>query len=96
MNVPNKFGEYLSAGIPIMLGIDGEMSELTSKYNCGYVYNDGKDLAQYIFKLIENKGLLKIMGDNAIKLYKERFDANKVYSEMAAHLELISQNKIKE
>ena len=94
MNIPNKFGEYLSAGIPIMVGINGEMSTLLSKYDCGSVYKDGKHLAKLINELLRNKELLKLKSENAIKLYKERFDSTVVYSEMVSYLQQVSENNM--
>ena len=36
LNAPNKFGEYLSASLPILVSVSGIMSELLSENECGY------------------------------------------------------------
>jgi glycosyltransferase involved in cell wall biosynthesis len=91
MNIPNKFGEYLSSGLPVLLSIRGDMETLTTKYNCGYVYNDGKHLAKLITNLHSDGELLKSMSINANRLFEDRFDANNVYAQMAEYLEGVSK-----
>ncbi|MGS0746155.1 glycosyltransferase family 4 protein [Syntrophomonas erecta subsp. sporosyntropha] len=90
LNIPNKFAEYLSAGIPILLSINGEMNDLITKYNCGYIYNNGDELSELIYKIYSDRSLLNILSRNAVNLFKEKFEANKVYSEMSSYLEEIS------
>lgn len=87
MNIPNKFAEYLSASIPVLLGIEGEMGNMAEHYGCGYVYRTGEQLAEYIVKLKEEPDLRKSMCENAGRLFKERFDAEIVYSNMVTYLE---------
>ncbi len=89
INIPNKFAEYLSASMPVLLGIDGEMGKMAEQYGCGYVYRTGEELAAYILKLKVNPDLRKSMSINAGRLFKECFDAEKVYSDMVTYLEEI-------
>jgi glycosyltransferase involved in cell wall biosynthesis len=86
-NIPNKFAEYLSAAMPVLLGIEGEMANLVGNYGCGYVYKTGNQLAEYIFKLKTEPNLRKSMSKNACELFNECFDAEMVYSNMVTYLE---------
>jgi glycosyltransferase involved in cell wall biosynthesis len=87
LNIPNKFSEYLSAAIPILLGIEGEMGNLIDEFGCGYVYNNGEQLAQFITNLKSEPNVRIGMSKNALKLYNEKFDAKIVYSSMVQYLE---------
>src|SRR5699024_8077565 len=87
MNIPNKFGEYLSAGLPVILGLDGVMTQLVKKNNCGYMYKDGKRLAEIILELKNNNNHRNIMSRNAKKLYHEKFNSEIIYADMVKYLE---------
>lgn len=86
-NTPNKFGEYLSASLPVLLGIDGIMADLVYEYNCGATYKDADELALIIENLYYDKKLLKSMSENAYRLYNEKFNSDKVYVELSKHLQ---------
>lgn len=88
-NTPNKFGEYLSASLPIILGVEGIMAELVFEYKCGDVYKDSDELTHIIERLFSDRELLINMSENANKLYEERFNADKVYVELSKHLQKI-------
>lgn len=92
MSIPNKFAEYLSASMPVLLGVEGEMGRLARRYDCGYVYKTGEELAEYIVKLKEDPALRKTMGENAGRLFRESFDADIVYSNMVDYLEEIHRS----
>lgn len=88
---PNKSIEYLSAGLPIVSSLKGLLQELLENNNCGITYENGnaKQLTEILMRLYEEPETLKTMSENALSLYKERFVAEKVYSDMIEHLELI-------
>lgn len=92
-NTPNKFGEYLSASLPILVGVDGIMNDLITEYDCGFYYQNSKQLEECINKLFLNKNMTKEMSANAYKLYNARFNADKVYNEFANYLEKIATRK---
>ena len=93
MNVPNKFGEYLSAGLPVILGVDGAMHRLVKENNCGYMYENSQQLAEIILKIKNNNEEKVIMSENAKKLYSKEFDAEKVYGNLVSYLEGIVARK---
>lgn len=92
-NTPNKFGEYLSASIPVILGVNGIMADLVSEYNCGEVYKDSNELVTIIEELHLDKRKLTIMSENAYKLYDEKFNADKVYGELSRYLQVVTMKK---
>lgn len=91
-NTPNKFGEYLSASIPVILGIEGIMSELLKQYNAGLSYKDGEELSLILKKLSENKKETEVMSRNAYELFNEKFNANNVYTELSNFLCSIAED----
>ncbi len=98
-NTPNKFGEYLSAGLPVILGVGGIMEDLVRDYKCGDIYKDSEELAKIIKSLYFDNDLLKSMSVNAYKLYEEKFNSDKVYPDFAKYLEKValkSKSKIGE
>lgn len=90
-SLPNKSIEYLSAGLPIISSLKGLLQELLETNNCGITYKEGtpEQLAEILIRLYEEPETLKKMSENALSLYRERFVAEKVYSEMIDHLEFI-------
>lgn len=89
MSVSNKFAEYLSYGLPIVMTVDGYMKTLLEENNCGISSQDIDKLTDFIVKLGNDKKLYKEMSDNAKKLYDEKFVANRIYSNLVDYLENI-------
>lgn len=75
-NTPNKFGEYLSAGLPILVRVDGVMANILSLNACGYYYQNGEDLADIIRSLVDNLALTE-MKYKARSLYEDSFNLSK-------------------
>ena len=86
LNAPNKFGEYLSYHLPVFLSINGEMENLVNDYSCGMVYSSDIDLAEKIEDLFLNSNKQKKMSENALRLYKDKFDSDIVYKQFADYL----------
>ena len=75
LNIPNKFPEYLSYGIPIACGTNGEMSNIVKKYNIGFTF-DSDNHNEFIFKLkkfIKKNQAIDNASNEAIKIHKEYF-----------------------
>lgn len=88
-NTPNKFGEYLSASLPILMSVDGIMEDLAEKYNCGRRYRTSEELAKYIIEFKNNSQKLCAMKKNAEQLYQDKFNAEEVYQKLSLHLTTI-------
>ena len=86
---PNKVGEYLSAGLPILSSVQGAMKELLSGQNCGLTYQNRspESFLRALKKLEDDEKLRKFYSQNAIKCFKQIFDANVVYKDYAAYVE---------
>lgn len=87
LNCPNKFGEYLAAKLPVLVSVEGIMSELLKENNCGFMYKNSKDLTSKIIDYYLNKDLLKEHKVNSYNLYKSQFDVETVYNEFADFIE---------
>jgi len=91
-NIPNKFGEYLSASLPVAINIDGEMKKIIERNTCGFHYESPNDLAEKIVLLNDNKEKILEMQINSKEVYNKQFNSEIVYNEMAEHLEEISRH----
>jgi glycosyltransferase involved in cell wall biosynthesis len=91
-NLPNKPVEYLSAGLPVLTGIQGVLQQLIEKEECGWVYRNGAttELAELIRRVAENQQLLEKASINARRVYESQFMAERVYDEMAEYLETLA------
>lgn len=87
LNTPNKFGEYISASLPILVSVDGEMDRLLKENKCGYSYKDSNELEARILELYKDKALLCEMKSNARKLYDKKFNADIVYKDLYKYLQ---------
>ncbi len=87
--VPNKPFEYLSAGLPLISSLGGEMERLIERYELGFNYRVGniKELYQCILKLAEDKELRNRISNNCLQFFKRFGDAGIIYNEYADFLE---------
>lgn len=88
-SLPNKSIEYLSAGLPLVSSLTGELERLLAENDCGVTYREGDaaSLAAVLTELHDHRSRLKIMAANASTLYQERFTAEKVYNGLCGFLE---------
>lgn len=91
MSVSNKFSEYLSYKKPVLLTSTGYMKVLTDKYKVGYASDNVNDIYNFILKIKNDKKMCEEYSKNAFKLYEEKFDANRIYEELANHLEKVER-----
>lgn len=80
---PNKFFDYLSAGLPVLNNYPGWLAELILKHKCGYAIEpDNAELfARTLIDAKNNRPKLKMMGENAKALAKKSFDRPYLSSE---------------
>lgn len=88
-SLPNKSIEYLSAGLPLVSSLTGELERLLEEHGCGVTYTEGdaKSLATVLLELYDHRARLKTMGASASALYRERFTAENIYDELCGYLE---------
>lgn len=72
---PNKFFDYLSAGLPVLTNYPGWVAELVIEYKCGFACEPDKPelFANEMIKIIQNKQQLKEMGKAALFLANSKF-----------------------
>ena len=77
---PSKVFDYLAAGKPVILGVDGVARELIEQHKCGIYVNpeDAVKFREEIIKLKNDKILLESMSNNGIRLMKNNFDREKL------------------
>lgn len=92
-NIPNKPIEYFSAGLPVVSSLRGELERLLAAHVCGMTYAPGDldGLMRILADLYDNPEKRKRLAGNALRLFQERFAAEKVYAAMADHIEHISR-----
>ena len=94
VNVPNKVVDGLSYGKPILTGLRGEVEALVKDHFVGLFYGEGgKSLEHCIEELLSDEQLLLKIENNASSLYSDRFEFNRVYNDLVAHLEYLSNKK---
>jgi len=93
--LPNKPFEYLSAGLPLISSLEGEMADLISNHSLGLNYRPGDldGLCRAIETLLDNHDLRTKMSANALGFFKEYGDADRIYAEYARHIENLVEAK---
>jgi glycosyltransferase involved in cell wall biosynthesis len=87
ISYPNKVGEYLSGGLPILSSLGGESERLLREKSCGiYVALTGVEWANGLLALFADEDRYRLMRENARRAYDEIFDADHVYNAWAQHL----------
>lgn len=93
LQMPNKFSEYLSMGLVILLQPDGIMKDVIEDNKCGYTYKTADDLLRAIMRLIEDKDATAEMKQNSRKLYEEEFCADVVYKKYVDYIHMMGEKK---
>jgi glycosyltransferase involved in cell wall biosynthesis len=89
---PNKAFSYLAEGLPVLSSFRGEIEEIIDKYKVGYSYDNLESLVKGIKALYNDSDLYREMSANALRLFGEKFDADKIYVEYAQHVERIAKD----
>ncbi|MFC1504985.1 glycosyltransferase family 4 protein [Thermodesulfobacteriota bacterium] len=89
--LPNKPFEYMSAGLPLISSLEGEMTRIvdTHKIGLNYAPGDAISLIQCIEYLLDNNKLRDEMAQNARNYFNHHGCAEIIYSKYANHLENI-------
>lgn len=92
---PNKVFEYLSAGLPLISSLEGEMAELIERHRIGLSYppGDAEGFYRCVQILASDSRLRDQMSSNASQFFKEYGDADKIYAEYAEHIERLVEYK---
>lgn len=89
--IPNKIFEYLSAGLPIISSLEGEIEQAIEKQQlgCNYSSGDAEGLYNAIQYLASDPLQRDRMSSNALKFYENYGDADRVYSQYATYIETL-------
>lgn len=88
MSIPNKFYDAMQHGKPMVTSIQGPAADLLRNHNSGFTYRPySDDLENLLDDLIANPGILKEVGENALRVYEEKYNPLKIYGQLCEHLE---------
>ena len=92
---PNKFFDYISAGLPVVCNYPGWVAEMVDGEDCGQtcVPDNPDALADAIEYMADNKAKLPQMGENALTLAKREFDRNALAQKFVTVLESTARDK---
>lgn len=90
---PNKVGEYLSQGLPILSSVKGTVQQLLKEHNCGITYknNSAQSLVEAIKVIEKDSNYRELMRENAKLCFNKKFNANIVYSDYVKYIEQVSK-----
>lgn len=95
-NIPNKIGDYLSYGLPILSPLKGEIANLLKKHQIGLSYEDKSSISleKKILMYFNNDKLLNLHKKNTKEIYDSYFNFDLVYKKAVTLVEKISNEKI--
>ena len=72
---PNKFFDYIAAGLPVLNNYPGWLSQMIEEHNCGYTVppDDPERFADILSTAADERSALVQMGLNAQRLAEEKF-----------------------
>ena len=93
---PNKFFDYISAGVPVLNNYPGWLAELISDNGCGFSVppEDPIAFADVLEKAAGNRLDLKVKGSKARALAIEKFDRKILASGWAEQLEAVYRKRV--
>ncbi|MEO5972535.1 MAG: glycosyltransferase, partial [Sphingomicrobium sp.] len=73
---PNKFFDYIAAGLPVLNNYPGWLAEMIAEAECGFAVppDDPHAFADALKAAANDRGALNRMGANAARLAEQRFD----------------------
>jgi glycosyltransferase involved in cell wall biosynthesis len=73
---PNKFFDYISAGLPVLNNYPGWLADMIKDHHCGYSIapDDPSAFADALETAADNKQMLPVMGQRAQDLAREKFN----------------------
>jgi len=92
---PNKFFDYISAGVPVLNNYPGWLAELINENGCGFSVppEDPIVFADVLEKAAGNRSNLKVKGSKARALAIEVFDRKTLASRWSEILETVYREK---
>jgi glycosyltransferase involved in cell wall biosynthesis len=77
---PNKFFDYIAAGIPVLNNYPGWLADMIAQRDCGFAVppDDPRAFADALVQAADNRLALKEKGANAARLARDAFDRHKL------------------
>ena len=93
---PNKFFDYISAGVPVLNNYPGWLAEFINDNGCGFSVSpeDPIAFADVLEKAAGNRQDLKVKGSKARALAIEKFDRKILASRWTENLEAVYRGKV--
>jgi glycosyltransferase involved in cell wall biosynthesis len=88
---PNKFFDYIAAGIPVVNNYPGWVADMITAHDCGIAIppEEPEKFADALVKLADNKALKEKMGNNGKNLAREKFSREILADQLVDVLESI-------
>jgi glycosyltransferase involved in cell wall biosynthesis len=92
MSLTNKLFEYLGYGLPLLISLPGEATDLVKSASAGLAYVPGSapDLRSKVIALADSRALRDSMSCNARALFEQKYSAEMVYASYAACIERVA------
>lgn len=92
---PNKFFDYIAAGLPVLNNYPGWLAEMIEEKQCGFSVppESPERFADALEKAADNREELKSMGVRAQELAREEFDRVKLSQQFSEWVTLASNKK---
>jgi glycosyltransferase involved in cell wall biosynthesis len=89
MSLTNKLFEYMSTGLPLLLGLKGEAETIVRKWECGLVYRpgDAADLGRVVEALADDPGLRQRLSEGSVRAFQTAFAEEIIYPRFVHLLE---------
>jgi glycosyltransferase involved in cell wall biosynthesis len=86
---PNKFFDYIAAGVPPLINYPGWLAEIVRDQRCGYAVppDDAEAFADALVQAAAHGEELRRMGERSIALARAQFDRARLGSEFVAWLQ---------
>jgi glycosyltransferase involved in cell wall biosynthesis len=93
---PNKFFDYISAGVPVLNNYPGWLAELINDNGCGFSVPPADPIAfaDVLENAAGNRSDLKVKGSKARDLAIEKFDRKILASRWAEQLEAVYRKRV--
>lgn len=86
---PNKFFDYIAAGLPVLTNYPGWVADIIKEYNCGIVIppENSEEFANALERFHIDKTKVNRMSINAKKLAKDKFDLKDLSNDLVVIFE---------
>src|SRR5690606_10534147 len=92
---PNKFFDYISAGLPILNNYPGWLADMIQEYRCGEVVepNNSEYFAEALIKMADSPNLREEYGNNSRNLAEKEFNRDVLAHKFVSFLEEVNESK---